>query len=627
MKKKKMLSLLLAAACVLSLLGGCSSKKDIQTADDGGKTESNGSETDGNGNTDTAADETGIDENGDGEHDVITMQSPFRNATPFLELVKEQYPEINLEIIPYSGKNMTAYVQAELRSGDMPDIYMTSVYTPGLEDVSDRLIDLSGYDFTNNYAESRLRDVADNGAVYMLPIFYNCFGITYNKTLLEQNGWELPKNLTELEELAPKVEEAGYNLAISQIALPGYGFQYLCNILDTSFLNTIDGRAWQRDFLNGTATVKDTPKMTEAFATLEKWKELGMLNGDGDLQDDSVTKNVMAEGKTLFMLGSNNVFKEGESDCEFGLMPYLSEDGTQNALILNVSRYVGLNKHLEDEGNEQKLEDAIHVMEVMSTVEGLSSMNAGFEDNFLLPLKGYVIPEDNYYKANEQELNQGLTAPFIYGGWDNLVVPIGNAVVEYIKGNATTEDIMNAFDDNQSLLKDNSEIVYTTVTEKLDTDDCAKLVGICLSKACGADMALISKNKWYPVYEGNYDLNSDGVSGALFPLPVTDQEIVSILPTGWRGNIKTLTLTGKRVKELAETGYNRTEEYWFPYELITPDGMTIEDETTYTVVICGVTDEVAEEGNLTDTGILGLTAAQEYLGQFETLSKADLRWE
>ena len=594
MKRKRILNLLLAVACVVSLLAGCG--KDAQT-------------------------------DGKGEHETITMLSPFRNATPFLELVKEKYPEINLEVVPYSGKNMTAYVSAQLRAGDMPDIYMTTIYNPGLEDLSDRLVDLSGYGFTNNFAESRLRDVSDNGAIYLLPTYYTCLGITYNKTLLEQNGWELPTTFAELEELAPKVKAAGYNLAVNQISLPGYGFQYLCNILDTDFLNTIDGRKWQKDYLNGTANVKNSSGMQNAFSVLEKWKELGMLNSNGDWNDDSITKNIMAEGKTLFMLGANNTFKEGESECEFGLMPYLSEDGTQNSLILNISRYVGLNKHLEDKGNEQKLEDAVHVMEVMSTVEGLSAMNAGFEDNSLLPLKDYVIPETNYYKANEEELNKGLTAPFIYSGWDNLIVPVGNIMLEYIKGDATIEDIMNALDSNQTLLTDNSAMVYTTVTEKLNTDDCAKLVGICFGKASGADMALISKNKWYPVHEGNYDLNSDGVSGALFPLPVTDQEITSVLPTGWRGNIKTVTLTGKRVKELVELGYNRTKDYLFPYELVTPEGMTVEDNVTYTVAICGVTDEVAKEGNLTDTGILGLTAAQVYFSQFETLSKKDLCWE
>lgn len=586
----KVISLLLAVACGVSLLAGCGSGKST-------------------------------------EHAVITMQSPFRNATPFLELVKQKYPEINLEIIPYSGKNMTAYVTDELKSGDMPDIYMTSIYTPGMEDLSDRLLDLSGYSFTDNFAESRLRDVTDNGGIYLLPTFYTCLGITYNKTLLEKNGWELPKSFAELEELAPKVKAAGYNLAIAQIALPGYGFQYLCNILDTSYLNTIEGRAWQKAYLAGTATAGDCPGLVEAFATLDKWRDLGMLSADGSWTDDSVTKNIMAEGNTLFMLGSNNSFKEGESDCEFGLMPYLSQDGTQNALILNVSRYVGLNKHLADKGNEQKLEDAVHVMEVMSTVEGLGAMNYGFEDTSLLPLKDFVIPETNYYKANEDELNRGLTAPFIYSGWENLVVPIGNEMLEFVHGNASSADILEALDSNQHLLTDNSSLVYTTVTEKLDTEDCARLVGICFAKASGADLALISENEWYPVYEGNNDLNSDGVSGALFPLPVTDQEITSILPTGWRGNIKTVTLTGRRIQELVEQGYQKSEEYVYPYILVAPEGMELEDDTVYTVAICGVTDDVAEEGKLTDTGILGLTAAEEFVSQFETLSKKDIRWE
>lgn len=593
MKAKRIISAILSLACGMSLFTGC-----------------NGSEA----QTDS------------GEHEAITIHSPFRNATRFIDLVKEKYPEINLEIIPYSGKNMTGYLNAELKSGDMPDIYMTTVYSPGLEDLSDRLIDLSGYAFTDNYAESRLRDVADNDAIYLLPTYYNCLGITYNKTILEKNGWELPTTFAELEELAPKVEAAGYDLAISQVALPGYGFQYLCNILDTDFLNTLDGRIWQRNYLNGTASVKDTPQLVEAFSTLDKWKELGMLK-DGDPKDDGATKSIMAEGNTLFMIGSNNSFKEGESECEFGLMPYLSEDGTQNSLVLSVTRYMGLNKHLEDKGNEQKFEDAVHVMEVLSTVEGMSAINAGYENSALLPLKDYVIPDDNYYKSNEEDLNKGLTAPFIYSGWENVIVPIGEAMLDYIKGNITSEELMTAIDDSQSLVNNDDSLVYTTVTEKLDTSECAKLVGICFGKAAGADLALISKNKWYPVYGEDYDLNSAGVSGSLFALPVTDYEITSILPTGWRGNIQTVTLTGKRVKELVEQGFNPREDYVFPYELVTPEGMTIDDDTTYTVVICGATDEVAEEGNITDTGILGLDAAHEYFSQFETLSKKDIRWE
>ena len=563
----------------------------------------------------------------DSNHEAITIMSPFRNMSAFINEVHKIYPEINLEVIPYSGKNYTAYVRAQLQVGDMPDIYCATYYVPEHDKVSDKLIDMSGYGFTDHYAQARLREVTDHGAIYMLPTYYDCIGITYNKTLLEQNGWELPSSFRELEELAPKVEAAGYRLALTQLQLPGYGFQYLCNILDTSYFNTPDGRRWQKDFLEGDTGMADSPEMLEALSDLAQWKAVGMLNNEGNPLSDEETRLMMAQGDTLFMLGNANTFSTEETTDEFGLMPYLSIDGTQNAFILQVSRYMGLNKHLEDEGNEQKLQDAIHVMEVLSTVDGMQALNSAYANTSLLPLRDYEINSKGYYARIEEQLNEGKTAPFIYSGWENIIVPVGNEVIDYIQDEETLDDVVHAFDDNQSLLSDNTLAGYTTITEKLDTDACARVVGICFARASGADLALISKNKWYEL-SYDEDLNLEGVSGDLFALPLTDQEITSILPTGWRGNILTVTLTGQRIRELVRDGYDRNGDgNTFPYELVTPQGFEIENTDTYTVAICGVTEEVAQEGKLTDTGILGLKAAQDFFSQYDTFSTKDIVWE
>ena len=592
-KKHRGVSLLLAMACLLSLLTGCGNQ------------------------TDTVQN--------DGEHEAITISMPDISMHTFLEMVHEKYPEINLEVIPYSGDNKSMYLSSQLKAGDMPDIYFTNIYRRGQKEVRENLLDLAGYPFTNNYTEVRLHDVSEEGAIYLLPTFYTCIGISYNKTLLEENGWELPTTFEELAKLAPKAKEAGYNFALNQIQYPGYGFQYLCNILDTSFLNTFEGRQWQEDFLEGRATVAGTPQMMDALATLDRWKDVGILTDCSDIVDTNSDKAVaekMAEGNTLFMLGSQTLFASDTED-EYGLMPYLSEDGTQNAYILQVSLYVGLNKHLADEGNEQKLEDALHVMELLSTVEGMSALNPEYAKNALMPLVDYEIPENNYYKELETALNSGQTAPFLYEGWNNILVNIGETMIAYIKGTATLDDVVKSFDDNQHLLTDNSVAAFTTLTEKLSTEECAKLVGVAFGKASGADLSLVSVNQWFP---GSSSLNKQGVSGELYALPITDQEITTILPTGWRGNIQTVTLTGKRVHELVGTGFE-LEGNAYPYILTAPEGMEIRDDETYTVVVCGVTDEVASEGNLTDTGILGLDAAEAYLSQYDTFAAKDIVWE
>ena len=561
----------------------------------------------------------------DTAHEPLTIVSLFPEMDHFIEKVHETYPEINIKVIPYAGNNTTAYLSAQLRSGDMPDIYLTTFYVPGRQDLSGKLIDLSGYSFTNNYTASSLHDVSDNGAIYLLPTFFSCLGITYNQTLLDEHGWTLPSTFAELRELAPKVKAAGCRLALNQIALPGYGFQYLCNIMDTDFLNTLDGRRWQNGFLDGKATAADSDGMRQAFSVVEEWRKLGMLTGEGSWYDNNETKRMMAEGNTLFMLGSTNNITAEDSSDEFRLMPYLSEDGSKNTIIMQVSRYIGLNKSLETD--PQKLADALHVMEVLSTVEGMSSLNESCANSQMLPLKDYVIPESSYYKPVEDELYNGLTAPFLYSGWENIIVPIGDVGLEYIRGSATLEQLISAFDDNQYLLRDNTSAACTTVTEKLTTDDCARLVGVSFGKAAGADLALISKNAYF-VVDGVSHMNSKGVSGELFPLPVSDQELTSILPTGWRGNIQTVTLTGARIKELAEKGYDCGDcGVFFPYELVKPDNLAIRDEAVYTVAVAGVTDKVAAEGSLTDTGILGLAAARDYLSQFKTFSRANICWE
>lgn len=613
--KKKILSLLLAMICATATLSGCGS-----TANDSTAAQTNATTPDAQVSGNVT----------EGEHEAITMTAmvPFRNPSHLADLVHEKYPEINIEFIPYSGYNATAFVKEELAVDDMPDIYFGSMYLPSRDDASDKLIDLSAYAFTDNFTDYRLREVTDNGAIYMLPLYYYCMAITYNKTLLEDNGWELPNSLEELEELAPKVEEAGYDLAISQVQFPGAGFQYLFDILSTGYLNTLDGRKWQNSFLAEEADFQGNAEIMRDLEMVQRWRDIGMLNFNGDPDSDTNTVTKMAEGNTLFMLGTIAQYSEEQTTDEFGYMPFLSEDGNSNVYIAQVSKYVGLNKKLEEEGNEQKLEDALHIMEIICTVEGMRSLSINTTSDVLFPLKDFVIPEDSIYKPLEEALDNGYVAPYVYAGWENMVVPVGNKMFSFMKGECDVDEVSQEIDANQHLLSDNSELVYTTVTEKIEVEDCARLVGACFAKASGADLALVSTNKWYTTDEDKA-MNTRGVACPLYAVPITDEEITAMLPTGWTGTIQTVTLTGARIRELAENGFDKFEdgEHLFPYVLVTPDGMTLEDDTTYTVVICGASKEVQEEGNIQDTGIVGLKAMQDYLSQFETLSAKDIVWE
>ena len=558
------------------------------------------------------------------KHEAITFMAPYLDVDSFVEEVHKTYPEIEIEVVPYSGANTTVYLNTILEENDLPDICTLSIYNPELLDLSDRMLDLSGYAFTDNYVESRLKEVSDDGAIYMLPSAYNCFGITYNKTLLEKYGWTLPQSFQELEQLAKKAEEAGVQLCLPQIQYPGYGFQYLCNIADTGFLSSLDGRQWRKDYLSGKANVSDTKGMMDSMEYIRKWKELGMLDGsNSDPNDDAVTKDDFIKGNTLFMLGSSNGITDSDTTTdEFGLMPYLSEDGSKNVYILSVGRYYGLNKKLENDS--QKLKDALKVMEVLSTVEGTSSLypEASLKAS-LLPFKD-AKADDTYYGDISDAINAGNTAPFIYSGWENTLVTTGTKMLEYMQDKASLEDVVKQLEDDQESVVNNKPEVITTTTEVISQENCAKLVGRCFAEATDSDLALVSLGKW--ISGNGLNQNNDCVSTKMYAKDITVDDLSAMIPTGWTRTIQTVILTGKQIKDLYKEGYDAVGTgNNYPYVLVSP--VELEDDKTYQVAISGISEKLASETEVTDSGIVGMDAAKEFFGQFKTLSEADAEWK
>ena len=115
----------------------------------------------------------------------------------------------------------------------------------------------------------------------------------------------------------------------------------------------------------------------------------------------SKIKRSFYKGKIqLFLLGPQNGIMESEDTTDkFGLMPYLSEDGSKNVFILNVNRFYGLNKKLEND--PEKLEDALKVMKVLSTVEGTSALYPDStlkQDCFLSKMQRQMTPSMQIFR-------------------------------------------------------------------------------------------------------------------------------------------------------------------------------------------------------------------------------------
>ena len=553
------------------------------------------------------------------EHEPLHILTAGRDYTDFLTLLHNKYPEINVQLDAYYGQNKSAYMHRQLTTGILPDIY-TSTYFWSPDKQRDYLIDLSKYPITDRYLAAEMKETDVDGSTYLLPYDFTIDGIGCNRSLLARNNLKIPSSFEEMKELLPKVRAADITPSICQINLPGLGFQYFCNISDTVFLNTLEGREWQHNFLKNQVNASNVLQGCADY--VQEWIDCGLLNMDYPNDEINITADLFHRGNAAFFVGQMSTFAQNDdgSGDQYSLLPYLSPDGSNNTYIMKVTRYYGLSKELEKPGNEQKLEDALHFLEVLSTVEGFESIT-GSMPTVMCSLTDFSLPETSpYYKALTK-VNIGHTAPYLYAGWENYTADFGEAVRRWVNGEISGTDALKTLDQLQlDIIRNGGVETYGTVTETLNTLQTAQLIGKIFLEAAGADAALISCNETKEGVNAFHE-NGSGVSGCLLPGRLAEEDIVAVLPTGWYGTIYTATFSGARLKELAEQGFdqNGTGDT-YPYAFVTKNSAELQNDQIYTVVLCGATADVWDEGSFTDTGIVGLDAAKAYFQRIGEIS-------
>lgn len=554
-------------------------------------------------------------------HEPITIITASRDYSAFLELLHAKYPEINVQFEPYRGQNTSSYLKRELQSGCMPDIY-TSTYVWDGTLQAEHLIDLSKYGITDLYNPVQMAQTDVDGATYLVPYDFTILSMGCNRSLFERNDWAQPQSFADVEALLPAFEAAGVTPATCLFNLPGFGFQYFCNVADTVFLNTLEGRRWQQDFLQGSATAAQG--LADSAAYFQRWIDAGLVNLDHADEGNGAVLHAFREGNSAFFVGtlSNYTQNDDGTGDQYSVLPYLSPDGTTNSYILQTARYYGLNKQLEEPGNEQKLEDALHFLEVLSTLEGFATITTNTAVT-LCTLRDFSLPEESPYYHALREINNGHLAPFLYAGWEDHAAHFGNAVHRWTAGEMTGAEALAVMDATQQEILAAGTPAYGEVTEALDTPQTAQLIGQMYLSKTGADAALISYNVWKPGVTATNE-NAYGVSGRLLPGTLTEGDIVSVLPTGWYGTISTVTLPGARIQELAMAGFDQNQNGdAYPYVLVTKNRQILDDAQEYTVAYAGLSD-AALVSQAQDSGVVGLDAAKAYFAQVGKISSKTL---
>ena len=253
---------------------------------------------------------------------------------------------------------------------------MTSMTTG---DIKDYVADLSAYDFSTRYQSAVMNRVKQDGKTMYLPLPSSYYGYVMNVTLVEQLGLEMPTTQQELLELLRTAQQQGVGAAedgtvISTNNVDGYALGNMITGAEVpDFLGLAQGEEWLSDFLAGDATFAGSwDESLDFFLTLTDEGLMDIERLDGSRNVVNVQK-AMAEGQMIACFGSSlylDQIRGLDSDYEFTMLPFLSAEGHSSWVMSDPVACIAINKTLEGEGNEAKLDACVRVLDLLSTPEG-----------------------------------------------------------------------------------------------------------------------------------------------------------------------------------------------------------------------------------------------------------------
>ncbi len=317
------------------------------------------------------------------DQNTLTMMYGRNIPQKFIDGLQKKFPEIKFKFEYYHGANQTEYMYQSMLHEEAGDIITYSLCL-NEADAEKYLVDLSGYTFLGNYDNAMLDSMARGGRIYQLPGPVSSRCILYNKTLFDMYGWKAPTTFNELLALVKQIRQDAPDItpiAMGMVAT-GYAFTIVTSLAQCGFLSTPEGADWEERWFQGEASVAEG--FGEGLTMVEQLIDANAFDGEKYTKRWNVVDGDPCERKaamSLVLNGTQAVLPLLEKTAEpslygtyaeddFGLLPFFGLEDGQQGLSLTLSSTWGINKRLEEKGNEKKLENAVKVMEFISTAEG-----------------------------------------------------------------------------------------------------------------------------------------------------------------------------------------------------------------------------------------------------------------
>lgn len=380
--KKQLLAGLLAVGMTFSLMAGCGSSNAAKTPADGSA---------------AAAGETTKD-----GRKVINFW--FWGAAPehqvhMKKVLVDEYNAsqteymLNLEFRNTVDKD----VPVALAANAGPDIVYASgpAYT-SIYAQENKLLDLNKYSEQYGWKDRLLGVMYDactiDGKLYSLPNSISMGGVFYNKALLKEKGWEVPKTIEDLE----KIMDLAIADGLYGSAAGNKGYKPAIDNFSSLMVNHFVSPTNLYDCLSGTKKFNN-PEMLAALKKTEEWYAKGYLSGeDFTNMESQECIQMLADKRTPFVLATSLYFQfvdqsfkdEMANDVGFIPMPALYSDKEIYDVAMPCNFSISAATPYADE--------CAKILDRMMTEEFLVEMTKGWPGYWLVPLKELTVDTSSF---------------------------------------------------------------------------------------------------------------------------------------------------------------------------------------------------------------------------------------
>lgn len=308
---KKLLSTVLVVTMILTMVVGCSTKKEDATES-------------------VAVDTTEVAEETEKTEEVkeqVLKVAAFEGgygASMWTEVVsafEASHPGVKVELI--IDKKIEDVISPSMKAGDYPDVVhlatgreaaLTETLTKEkmllpLTDVLE--MNVPGEDvkvkdkIVGGFTDTLATNPYGDGVTYYAPMFYSPCGLFYNAGLLEEKGWSVPATWDEMWELGEKAKAEG--IALFTYPTTGYfdAFMY-------ALISSVGGPDTFNAAMTYTDGIWESPELVEVFDIVSKLASYTEKTTVANANNENFTKNqqLILDNKAIFV--PNGTWLPGE---------------------------------------------------------------------------------------------------------------------------------------------------------------------------------------------------------------------------------------------------------------------------------------------------------------------------